>query len=113
MARDRSPIVIALSLCVGHASFACSGSSDAIATTVERDAETTSGSDGGAADAPSTLEARNDSGEAAMSEAGVLLKATLPGGFGSYLDCIHPTRKGQHEIRRMMWKVLTGQDGPP
>ncbi len=29
-----------------------------------------------------------------------------------YTDCIHPTTGGQHQIRRMMWKLLTGQDGP-
>ena len=29
-----------------------------------------------------------------------------------YTDCIHPTPKGQHQIRRMLWKMLTGQDGP-
>jgi lysophospholipase L1-like esterase len=30
-----------------------------------------------------------------------------------YTDCIHPTKNGQHQIRRMFWKMLTGQDGPP
>ncbi len=29
-----------------------------------------------------------------------------------YIDCIHPTPKGHHHIRRMFWKLLTGQDGP-
>ncbi len=29
-----------------------------------------------------------------------------------HTDCIHPTPKGHHQIRRMFWKMLTGQDGP-
>ena len=29
-----------------------------------------------------------------------------------YSDCIHPKKIGHHELRRMMWKALTGQDGP-
>jgi lysophospholipase L1-like esterase len=28
-------------------------------------------------------------------------------------DCLHPTAPGHHQIRRMFWKALTGQDGPP
>jgi lysophospholipase L1-like esterase len=29
-----------------------------------------------------------------------------------YSDCIHPDEPGHHQIRRMMWKALTGADGP-
>ena len=29
-----------------------------------------------------------------------------------YTDCIHPDEPGHHQIRRMMWKALTGADGP-
>jgi lysophospholipase L1-like esterase len=29
-----------------------------------------------------------------------------------YTDCIHPNKQGMHELRRMFWKALTGQDGP-
>jgi lysophospholipase L1-like esterase len=27
-------------------------------------------------------------------------------------DCIHPNTKGHHQLRRLFWKALTGQDGP-
>jgi lysophospholipase L1-like esterase len=29
-----------------------------------------------------------------------------------YRDCIHPNTTGNHQLRRMFWKALTGQDGP-
>lgn len=27
-------------------------------------------------------------------------------------DCIHPNKRGHHEMRRLFWKTLTGKDGP-
>jgi lysophospholipase L1-like esterase len=27
-------------------------------------------------------------------------------------DCIHPNTKGHHQLRRLIWKALTGADGP-
>jgi lysophospholipase L1-like esterase len=29
-----------------------------------------------------------------------------------YTDCIHPDTAGHHQLRRLMWKALTGADGP-